>query len=135
YDLFLGGQKLAELSRSGAALEAAHAGELVARFAAAQLTESDYYAVLADAELLRVARERVQRAEQQLGVARARVVSGAAVQTDSLQLRLELSRARVGLVQQEAAVRGARLTRGSRVGAGGLVGAGRVARGRARARP
>src|SRR5207302_884768 len=52
YDLFLGGQKLAELSRSGAALEAAHAGELVARFAAAQLTESDYYAVLADAELL-----------------------------------------------------------------------------------
>src|SRR5437773_6725898 len=76
YDLFLGGQKLAELSRSGAALEAAHAGELGARFAAAQLIESDYYAVLADAELLRVARERVQRAEQQLGVARARVVSG-----------------------------------------------------------
>src|SRR5437773_1038548 len=64
YDLFLGGQKLAELSRSGAALEAAHAGELVARFAAAQLTESDYYAVLADAELLRVARERVQRADR-----------------------------------------------------------------------
>src|SRR5213083_3111366 len=50
YDLFLGGQKLAELSRSGAALEAAHAGELVARFAAAQATESTYYAVLADAE-------------------------------------------------------------------------------------
>src|SRR2546425_12289290 len=32
-DPFFGGQKLAELSRSGAALEAAHAGELVARFA------------------------------------------------------------------------------------------------------
>ena len=56
YDLFLGGQKLAELTRSGAALEAAHAGELEARFAAAQLTESEYYAVLADAELVRVAR-------------------------------------------------------------------------------
>src|SRR3989441_3739232 len=83
YDLFLGGQKFAELSRSGAALEAAHAGELAARFTAAQVTESTYYAVLADAELLRVARERVQRAEQQLAVARARVVSGAAVQTDS----------------------------------------------------
>src|SRR6266571_6351885 len=63
YDLFLGGQKLAELSRSGAALDAAHAGELSARFAAAQNTESDYYAVLADAELMRVARERMQRAE------------------------------------------------------------------------
>src|SRR5437868_11107508 len=105
YDLFLGGQKLAELSRSGAALDAAHAGELSARFAAAQLTESEYYAVLADAELLRVARERMQRAEQQLAVARARVVSGAAVQTDSLQLRLELTQARVGQMLQESAMR------------------------------
>ena len=121
YDLFLGGQKFAELSRSGAALEAAHAGELAARFTAAQVTESTYYAVLADAELLRVARERVQRAEQQLAVARARVVSGAAVQTDSLQLRLELTRARVGRLVQETALRVARLELGRRVGARGAV--------------
>src|SRR5205809_805773 len=121
YDLFLGGQKFAELSRSGAALEAAHAGELAARFTAAQVTESTYYAVLADAELLRVARERVQRAEQQLAVGRARVVSGAAVQTDSLQLRLELSQAREELLRQEFALRVSRLTLGSRVGAGGPV--------------
>ncbi len=121
YDLFLGGQKLAELSRSGAALESAHAGELVARFAAAQLTESEYYAVLADAELLRVARERMQRAEQQLAVARARVVSGAAVQTDSLQLRLELTKARVGRLLQESALRISRLELGRRVGAAGPV--------------
>src|SRR6266704_2650469 len=119
YDLFLGGQKLAELSRSGAALEAAHAGELVARFASALLTESDYYAVLADAELLRVARERMQRAEQQLAVARARVVSGAAVQTDSLQLRLELTKARVGRLVRAAALRVARLELGRRVGTPG----------------
>src|SRR5205814_7725628 len=46
---------------------------------------------------------------------------GAAVQPDSLQLRLDLSRARVGLVQQEAAVRVARLTLGSRVGAAGQM--------------
>ncbi len=90
YDLFLGGQKFAELSRSGA-------------------------------ELLRVARERVQRAEQQLAVARARVVSGAAVQTDSLQLRLELTRARVGRLVQETALRVARLELGRRVGARGAV--------------
>src|SRR5207302_1343272 len=121
YDLFLGGQKFAELTRSGAALEAAHAGELEARFAAAQLTESEYYAVLADAELLRVARERLQRAEQQLAVARARVVSGAAVQTDSLQLRLELTQARVGQLLQESALRIARLELGRRVGAVGPV--------------
>src|SRR5881398_2634323 len=119
YDLFLGGQKLAELSRSGAALEGAHAGELAARFAAALLTESDYYAVLASQELQRVARERVRRAEEQLAVARARVVSGAAVQTDSLQLRLELTQARVGQLQQQSALRIARLELGRRVGATG----------------
>jgi outer membrane protein TolC len=121
YDLFLGGQKAAELSRSAAALEGAHAGELAARFTAALLTEADYYAVLANAELQRVARERVQRAEQQLAVARARVISGAAVQTDSLQLRLELTRARVGLLERESALRLARLELGRRVGAAGPV--------------
>src|SRR2546427_8775635 len=52
YDLFTGGQKFAELSRSAAALEGAHARELVARVSAALLTQSDYYAGLADAELL-----------------------------------------------------------------------------------
>ncbi|HYL54322.1 MAG TPA: TolC family protein [Gemmatimonadales bacterium] len=121
YDIFTGGQKVAELSRSAATLDAAHAGELQARFNAAFSTEATYYAVLSDAELLRVARERTQRAEQQLGVARARVVSGAAVQTDSLQLRLELSRAQVGQLLQETALRVARLSLGSRIGSSGPV--------------
>jgi outer membrane protein TolC len=121
YDVFTGGQKVAELTRSAAALDGAHAGELRARFATAQVTESTYYSVLAGAELMRVARERVQRAEQQLAVARARVTTGAAVQTDSLQLRLELSRARVGLLQQETSLRVARLTLGTRVGSDGPV--------------
>src|SRR5881296_2963850 len=123
YDLFTGGQKLAELTRSAAALDGAHAGELQARFASALLTESDYNAVLADRELARVARDRVRRAEEQLAVARARVKTGAAVQTDSLQLRLELTQARVALLQQESALRVARLELGRRVGAAGPVGA------------
>ncbi len=120
-DLFTGGQKWGELARARAALEGARAGELQARFASALLTEADYYAVLAGRELLRVTQERRQRAEEQLAVARARVVSGAAVQTDSLQLRLELNRARVGLLQQEAALRVARLALGRRVGIAGPV--------------
>ncbi|PYO65460.1 MAG: hypothetical protein DMD71_10520 [Gemmatimonadetes bacterium] len=121
YDLFTGGQKLAELSRSGAALDAAHAGELQARFASALLTEADYNAVLANRELARVARDRVRRAEEQLAVARARVRTGAAVQTDSLQLRLELTQARVTLLQQESALRVSRLELGRRIGAAGPV--------------
>jgi len=121
YDLFTGGQKLAELARSGAALEGAHAEELRQRFATALLTEADYYAVLANAELDRVARERLRRAREQLAVARARVVSGAAVSTDSLNLRLELTRAQVSQLEQESALRVARLELGRRIGAAGPV--------------
>jgi outer membrane protein TolC len=121
YDLFTGGQKLAELTRSAAGLEGARAGELAQRFATALLTESDYYNTLASNELNRVAQERLRRAREQLAVARARVVSGAAVATDSLNLRLELTRAQVNAVQQESAVRIARLELGRRVGADGPV--------------
>lgn len=119
FDLFTGGQKIAGVRRSQAQLEAARAGELETRFAVALLTESDYYAVLADQELTRVAAARVRRAAEQLGVARARVLSGAAVQTDSLQLLLELSRARVALLRQEAALRVSRLQLGRRIGLAG----------------
>jgi outer membrane protein len=121
YDLFLGGQKFAELSRSGAALEGAHADELKQRFATALLTESDYYAVLQNAELDRVTRDRLRRARENLGVARARVTSGAAVATDSLNLRLELTRAQVAQLQQASALRVSRLELGRRVGAAGPV--------------
>jgi len=121
YDLFTGGQKVAELTRSAAALDGAHAGELAARFATALLTESDYYAVLADRELARVAQDRLRRARQGVSVARARVQSGAAVQTDSLQFLLEQNRAQVGALQQEAALRESRLQLGRRVGAAGPV--------------
>lgn len=121
YDLFLGGQKFAELSRSGAALESAHAGELQQRFATALLTEYDYYNVLAAGELDRVARDRLRRAREQLSVARARVTSGAAVSTDSLRLRLEMTRAQVAQISQASVLRVARLELGRRVGADGPV--------------
>src|SRR6266849_2332318 len=121
YDLFTGGQKFAELSRSGAALESAHAGELKQLFATALLTESDYYNVLAATELDRVARDRLRRAREQLGVARARVSSGAAVSTDSLNLRLEFTRAQVLQLARASTLRVARLELGRRVGAAGPV--------------
>jgi outer membrane protein TolC len=121
YDLFTGGQKLAELTRSAAALEGAHASELAQRFATALATESDYYAVLADRELARVAQDRLRRAQQGVSVSRARVQSGAAVQTDSLQFVLERNRAQVGSLQQDAQLRASRLQLGRRVGEAGPV--------------
>lgn len=115
YELF-SLRKLAELTRSSAALEGARASEQEARYAAAIVTETDYYSVLASVELARSAEERVKRAEEGLSVARARVTSGAAVRSDSLQLVLELTRARVDLLRQQSALEVARLELGRRIG-------------------
>lgn len=114
-------RKFAELSRTRADLASAEAGELEQRFNAALETESSYYDVLVNQELSRVNGERARRAREGLGVARARVASGAAVQTDSLQLVLELVRAQVDSLRQHNALRTAQLELGRRVGADGPV--------------
>ncbi|MFQ5890285.1 MAG: TolC family protein [Gemmatimonadota bacterium] len=121
YSLFRGGGKFFELKRSRAEVESAEAGELEALFQTALETESDYYDVLAQGELLRVAEERVRRAEEQFAVARARVAAGAAVRTDSLQLLLELTRAQVDRLRQESSLNIARIQLGRRVGIPGPV--------------
>ena len=121
YELFTGGRKLAEINRVKAELETARATQAQAQFLAALGTEVDYYAVLGSRELADVARDRLRRAEEQLVVARARVVSGAVVQTDSLQLLLEVNRARVSLLREETRLSVARLQLGRRVGTRGPV--------------
>jgi outer membrane protein TolC len=114
-------RKLAELGRSRAALDEADAGTLQARFAAALITEFDFYDVLANEERSRLAGDRVRRATEALQVARARVISGAAVQSDSLELFLELTRSRVEQLIQESALRVSRLELGRRIGMRGPV--------------
>ncbi len=120
YDLF-NARKLTDLGRTGAELEGAHASELEQRFHTALLVESDYYAVLQNQELSRVAADRTRRAEEGLGIARARVVSGAAVQSDSLQLVLELTQARTDQLRRDASLRVSRLQLGRRIGEAGPV--------------
>jgi outer membrane protein TolC len=120
YDIF-SFRKFTELSRTKADVASAQASELEQRFRAALETESSYYDVLINQELLRVTRERVRRAQEGLGIARARVTSGAAVQTDSLQLVLELTRAQVEGLRQQNTLRTAQLELGRRVGAPGAV--------------
>jgi outer membrane protein TolC len=122
YELFRW-SKFTDLSAARAELESAEGGELQQRFRTAFLVESDFYGVLAGQELLRVAEERHRRAEEQLAVGRARVVSGAAVQSDSLQLVLEVTRARIELTRQAASLLVAQLQLGRRIGADGAVSA------------
>ena len=121
YEIFTGGRKLQGARQAAAELEGARAGELGERFVAALTVERDYYAVLGARELLEVAQKRLQRAEAQFALARSRVQTGATVQSDSLQLLLEVQRAQVEVLRQEAALTVARLQLGRLVGSGGPV--------------
>jgi len=116
YELFTGGRKLSEYQRATADLQGAVANEVGASFLAAAETEATFYDVLARRGLVEVARRRVERAESQLATSRSRVLSGAAVQTDSLQVLLELMRARVDLLREVAGLNVARAELGRRVG-------------------
>ncbi|HEX9895035.1 MAG TPA: TolC family protein [Gemmatimonadales bacterium] len=120
-EIFTGGRKLAELSRARAELEGAQANEVLTRYLSALFIEENYYDVLGGRELLDVAQGRLRRAEEGLAVARARVVSGAAVQSDSLQLVLERNNAQVARLRAEVALRSARLDLGRRIGRRGAV--------------
>jgi outer membrane protein TolC len=117
----IGGAKLAGLRRSKAAVARADALETATLFRTTLATDAAYYAVLAEHELSRVAAARLQRAEEQLGVARVRVQAGETIATDSLQLLLEVNRARFEVLRRDSAVVVSRLTLGRQIGAAGPV--------------
>ncbi len=121
YELFTGGRKLATARAASAELDAATAGELGQRFATAMLVERDYYDVLVAHELRAVAVDRLARAEEQFGTARARVAGGATVQSDSLQVLLEVQRAKVDVLRRTADLTVAQLQLGRRIGSAAPV--------------
>jgi outer membrane protein TolC len=117
----LGAGKLGALRRSGAAVASAEANETAARFTTALATDAAYYAVLAGGELSRVAADRLGRATEQLGVARVRVQAGETIATDSLQLLLEVNRARLEVLRRDSALAVSRLRLGRQIGWTGPV--------------
>lgn len=121
--LLLGPGRFTLLRRASASLGAANANEVAARFRSELATDDAYYAVLAQAELSRVAADRVKRAEEQQARARARVLAGSAISSDSLQTYLELNRARLEVLQRDSALTVARLSLGRRIGLTGPVAA------------
>ena len=117
----LGAGKFGTLRSSRASVESAEATETVARFRTALATDAAYFAVLANRDLSRVTADRLKRAEEQLGLARVRVVAGEAIASDSLQLLLEASRARVGILSSDSAVVTSRLRLGRMIGLTGAA--------------
>lgn len=112
----LGAGKFGALKSSRAALESAEAGETAERFRTALATDDAYFAVLAARELSRVAADRLKRAQEQFGIARVRVQAGEAISSDSLQLLLEVNRARLAVLSRDSALVASRLRLGSQIG-------------------
>lgn len=115
----LGAGKFGELRSSRAFVESTEATEMAIRFRTALDTDAAYFAVLANRDLSRVVSDRLKRAEEQLGIARVRVVAGEAIASDSLQLLLEVSRARVATLSRDSAVAASRLRLGRLIGLAG----------------
>ncbi len=117
--VLLGAGKLGTLGSSRASLASAEANEDAATYRTALATDAAYFAVLADRELARVASDRLKRAEEQFGIARVRVLAGEAISSDSLQLLLEVNRARLSILSRDSALVTSRLRLGSQIGLSG----------------
>ncbi len=117
--VLLGAGKFGELRSSRAFVESAEANETAVRFRTALATDAAYFAVLADRELSRVAAERLRRATEQFGIARVRVLAGEAISSDSLQLLLEVNRARLAILSRDSALVTSRLRLGRQIGVAG----------------
>lgn len=122
YTFSTGGQTISRVRAARFAQASAAANRDAVRADTRVAVENAYYNVVADQELLRVAEERVETLEEELGLARTRVRSGAAVPTDSLQLAVELTSAEVNLLQQQATTRTDRLALGRQIGVSQPVG-------------
>jgi len=117
--VLLGAGKLSIGRSSRASVASAEANEDAATYRTALATDAAYFAVLADRELARVASDRLKRAEEQFGIARVRVLAGEAISSDSLQLLLEVNRARLGILSRDSALVTSRLRLGSQIGLSG----------------
>jgi outer membrane protein len=120
YTIF-GRGKFAAVKRARASLDRAAAGETAAEFNITLATDAAYYSVLADQELRRVAQARLERADEQLSVARSRAQAGYSIATDSLQLVIEVNKARLDVLRRDSALTVSRLRLGSTIGAAGPV--------------
>ncbi|MHB1193287.1 MAG: TolC family protein [Longimicrobiales bacterium] len=119
--LFDGGRMFANLSGAGADYRAAEARRENQRAQVSLQTKNLFFTALRQADLLAVAQERVQQAEESLGMVRTQTRVGTATSSDSLRARLELINARQSALQAENSTRAARYALGRQIGESTVV--------------
>jgi len=121
YELFSFGRRVANNKAAGARLDAAIANERDQDFAVALQTTQIYFDVAAAGELLRVADQRIQRAQAGLEFAQARLDLGTVTRSDVLRAELEVSNAELARLDAEVALRTGALRLGRQIGVSGQV--------------
>ena len=121
YQVFQGGRKYHELSRSGSARMEAEARLQSQRYAVVLQTTTLYINALRQRDLVAVSEGSVTRAEQSLEISKARFSGQAATRSDTLRTRLELANARQALLQARNQLRAAQFALGRQVGMDGPV--------------
>lgn len=121
YSVFEGGRRFAEMDQARADLAAADARRIDQRFQVALQTKSLFFTALRQEDLLEVARQRVDQAQQTLDLVRTQIRVGTGTISDSLRARLDLVNAQQAVLQSEVALRAARFALGRQIGEGAPV--------------
>jgi len=100
-DIFDGFQRLAEGRAARAEFESADAGLTIQQFQVTLQTKQAFFNALAADELLRVSNTRIQRAEEQLKVAKEKLAAGSATRSDTLRSAVELGNAQLQLLNAQ----------------------------------
>ena len=122
-ELFTGGRRGADRTRSRADYEAAQAVDVSQRYQVTLAAERAYYEALRGGDLITAADARVLRAAQGLKYAKDRVRAGTATKSDDLRASLELTTARQQALAARDTMQAAAYNLGRLVGADGPIGA------------
>ena len=114
--IFQGGSRFVEMNRTDADMQAARARRENQRFSVTLQTKNFFFAALRQADLLEVAQQRVEQAQQNLEIVRARSQVGRATISDSLRARLDLINAEQVVLQGETVLRAAQFSLGRQIG-------------------
>jgi TolC family type I secretion outer membrane protein len=97
-ELFDGFRRVAENRSATADVDAAESGVLNQRFQVILQTKQAFFNALAADDLVRVAETQIQRATEQLKIARDKLAAGSATRSDTLRGRVELGNAELAML-------------------------------------
>lgn len=121
WTVFEGTRRFKEYDAAKATVRASEARYANQRYQVTLQTQTLFFNALRQDELLEVARQRMEQAEQNMEIVRSRTLLGEATISDSLRARLDVVNAEQAILQGETALRAARFSLGRQIGEGGPV--------------